>query len=919
MCEGGTTAGGRPTGGGAGDRRSHRHRHYADDLPPTPQALDEVPPVAALTPSEDGWQPAVLNYRTPQHLGTLTTSSSSTTDNGNTLTTPPVLVAQRFLAAGYQHTEGGRIGVWDLAADLPAVKQRRKRSPRTVDTLASVGPTATVRMDSPTTTTTTGPSPVVQLVPLDNDDDKDEDSTWLRSPGLVAANAVGQVSIVWIVLEKNGGDDDSKKTMTKPSSSIPSTATAAAEPDKNMEGADTAADDDDDNAAPRVRLQVAACWNTGRCGVSSVVVVNAKENKLVQQRQLLLGYQSGHLEAWSLPLDDVADDDDDGKNHWLAAAPQLQWRGMFGGGNPPETALQDGWMMMMMNPPQPARSITGMAELLLPAWRVETKGDDDDDSSRNNKNGEEEQVAAAQLGDSSCSSDPKSTLLATPTPVPLQPQPQEWIEPSGATAAAAATTSTARPPPPSPPPPPPVYLVVSLHQNESSLQPARRPPTASMVEVVDLASVEAAWKNQKEMASKTTTDGDDDGGAGRTLRAGSETDDGVVLPLEAHCVLPEAGQEIVDASTIRSQSTAVGGGNNNDGPRSWPRMPQHTHWIPMMSSGGGGAGGVCSLSGRRSRLRGGGAGIALADGMVVVVSASTVSTTATTALAAGVDHDDNDPGGRPSVQQQQLRWGVSPVVDQYALAYPAVGVGFVAAEHKAGCRNKASSFVACCLRGTSTYLIPIDDGDGGASLERAATNSVPPPRPLIALSLPQDIEEDSAYRYVQSFTAGTLSMRRDNTNDGKADLLQDDVDHHQDEIPILIYAWPSGVVSVYSCELLQYNDAASDSRARLLRQLVADGSAELLRNILLSSAAGGGDDLDPQGGIGLADTAWNDARTEVRQFRGPVPLTVNDVCSSGNLVSFRSVLIRLSSESQRANEDRDDSLRLQSIKYYFSN
>ena len=310
----------------------------------------------------------------------------------------------------------------------------------------------------------------------------------------------------------------------------------------------------------------------------------------------------------------------------------------------------------------------------------------------------------------------------------------------------------------------------------------------------------------------------------------------------------------------------------------------------MMSSGGGGAGGVCSLSGRRSR---GGAAIALSDGMVVVVSASTTATT-TTALAAGVDHDDNDPGRRPSVQQQQLRWGVSPVVDQHALAYPAVGIGFVAVEqHKAGCRSKASSFVACCLRGTSTYLIPIDD-DGGVSLERAATNAVPPPRPLIALSLPQDIEEDSAYRYVQSFAAGTLSIRPDKTNDGEADLLQDAVDHHQDEIPILIYAWPSGVISVYSCELLQY-DVASDSKEQLLRQLVADGSAELLRNLLLSLAGGGGDDVDHQGGIGLADTAWDDALIEVRQFRGPVPLNVDDVCSSGNLASFRTVLIRLSS------------------------
>ena len=73
MCEGGTTAG-RTTAGGAGERRrSHHHRHgrHADlPPPPTPQALDEVPPVAALTP-DGGWQPAVLKYRTPQHLGTL--------------------------------------------------------------------------------------------------------------------------------------------------------------------------------------------------------------------------------------------------------------------------------------------------------------------------------------------------------------------------------------------------------------------------------------------------------------------------------------------------------------------------------------------------------------------------------------------------------------------------------------------------------------------------------------------------------------------------------------------------------------------------------------------------------------------------------------------------------------------------------
>jgi len=195
-------------------------------------------------------------------------------------------------------------------------------------------------------------------------------------------------------------------------------------------------------------------------------------------------------------------------------------------------------------------------------------------------------------------------------------------------------------------------------------------------------------------------------------------------------------------------------------------------------------------------------------------------------------------------------------------------------------------------------LIPIVDGDaedGSAAL---------PPR-VVALSVPHDIEEDVTYRYVQSFAAGNCSIRKSNSNTAN----ETGSEQWDESIPVVAYAWPGGLVSLYSCKLL-----ASPARSLsptlnnndddlLLKELVERGCAELLRTLLLSSP----DNVDDDEPIGvganglLHSPLWKDARDEIRSYEGPVPMNdVAKVCFAGDLAAFRSLLMEVSSDAKEA-------------------
>eukprot|EP00536_Pseudo-nitzschia_multiseries_P000447 jgi/Psemu1/321607/estExt_fgenesh1_pg.C_60007 len=109
--------------------------------------------------------------------------------------------------------------------------------------------------------------------------------------------------------------------------------------------------------------------------------------------------------------------------------------------------------------------------------------------------------------------------------------------------------------------------------------------------------------------------------------------------------------------------------------------------------------------------------------------------------------------------------GVANCDQQVLLSYPAIGSGQLDAKDANG---NSSTYLVACLRGGTCYMIPAA-GDNHHS--------------IATIPFPHDMELDFSDVYVQSFTAGNLVVDR---------VL----------LPVLIYAWPGGIVDVYSCGLI---------------------------------------------------------------------------------------------------------------------
>lgn len=122
-----------------------------------------------------------------------------------------------------------------------------------------------------------------------------------------------------------------------------------------------------------------------------------------------------------------------------------------------------------------------------------------------------------------------------------------------------------------------------------------------------------------------------------------------------------------------------------------------------------------------------------------------------------------------SIQDEFDAVGIAEADHQLLLSYPAIGKGQIDIAENNG---SFSTYLATCLRGGTCYLIPTSPtNDDNAS-------SIP------TIPFPHDIESDLSDIYVQSFTAGNLV-----------------VDDKKVPLPVLVYAWPGGVIDVYACGL----------------------------------------------------------------------------------------------------------------------
>ncbi len=166
--------------------------------------------------------------------------------------------------------------------------------------------------------------------------------------------------------------------------------------------------------------------------------------------------------------------------------------------------------------------------------------------------------------------------------------------------------------------------------------------------------------------------------------------------------------------------------------------------------------------------------------------------------------------------------GIAEANRQVLLSYPAIGGGHVLLDdddnnnNNNNNKNGKNSCLAVCLRGGTCYLIPVSTENSSNDDDNSS---------IVAIPFPHDIEMDLSDVYVQAFTAGNLTM--------------DGID-----LPVLIYAWPGGVMDIYSCGLvadsktkLPDKDEIFVSRAqkRCLRDLIDGQAISLVTQILEES------------------------------------------------------------------------------------
>jgi hypothetical protein len=333
------------------------------------------------------------------------------------------------------------------------------------------------------------------------------------------------------------------------------------------------------------------------------------------------------------------------------------------------------------------------------------------------------------------------------------------------------------------------------------IQPETRRSSASLIEVLNIASIEKAWEARDEAAA-----------------AGE-------VPLEEHWVLPEAGMEIIDASSLPVADTTEGAAG------AFSRRTA-AQWIPSS-----GADCLCPLP--KSADGSASVAVGLSDGTMAILSAPTASL------------DDS------------RSWGVAKAADQVLFQYPCVGLGHVRTLRNNG-DNKTYPHVACCLRGATTYLIPLNSDE-----------DAPENPPITVISYPNDIDADMGIQHLQGFTAGNLRLTDQSSP----------VERHT--IPVLFYAWPGGIVDVYCCELLKPPKGTERYRPTLI-ELIQNGSAQLLKSFLSTC----------QEDVWRDRPDWSAARSEIvvgaemEDINSSRAMTIEELCSS-ELSSFRGLLLQL--------------------------
>jgi hypothetical protein len=219
-----------------------------------------------------------------------------------------------------------------------------------------------------------------------------------------------------------------------------------------------------------------------------------------------------------------------------------------------------------------------------------------------------------------------------------------------------------------------------------------------------------------------------------------------------------------------------------------------------------------------------------------------------------------------------LSWGLTSrsTCSQYLLRYPSVGRGIVTLG------EAQPTYAACALRGGTVYLFSLDETNDDDNDECSSSSRSSRPSEVICCTYPDDVAADRPFQHLQAFTAGNL--RFSTTSEA-----------HSTTLPLLCFAWPGGIVEVYSAHLMEAAAPVPES----LTSLVENGTVEDLRRLLGA--------LEPTDALLLkGDGVWTLARKEVAAWKTPdLPLLVSDLAAR-SLVSFRALLVELADPSSAA-------------------
>jgi hypothetical protein len=667
-----------------GHQRRHRvrQRHGVSADIPSTGPLDL--PTWAASPFGQ-WQPRDLVNRTPQHLTTLKAPPPVSLPS-NAWSAPPLFLNEEYLVMG---TTDGCVCIWP-AEVLAGVAARRGTGTGTSSLLSDPDGSAeaTVNHDAvlpgAVVDTATGPranrrSSIVQLAaaPLGIKLVPEVDASLSEDSGEATT--------------LNDGTTAHVRTVDETPLAMPATHQVVA--------VTVLGDVHVISISATGTASLAFSWNTARCGITCATVYD--------NGNIILGYQSGYLEAWSL----AGDDNDTRKSQNRRVVAKLVFRGSFGNHSP-------------------IRSVA-----------------------------------------------PMTSSMDQPNKESGKSESQE-------------------------------YLVVTL-------QPETRRSSASLLEVINIVSVEKAWQVREDK-----------------WQVREDNTSVVEVSLEEHWVLPEAGMEIIDASSLPLADTVAGaaGGFTRRTAAQW--LPSSgTDCLCLLPKNADGSASVA---------------VGLSDGTMGILSAPTVS------------------------KDESLSWGVAKAADQVLFQYPAVGLGHVNTVHSSSRQSgdkKTHPHVACCLRGATTYLIPLNSDD-----------DAPENPPVTVISYPNDIDADMGIQHLQGFTAGNLRLS-DQSSSTAAPL-------ESHTIPVLFYAWPGGVVDVYCCELLKPPTETEHYRPILI-ELIQNGSVQLLQSFLSTC----------QEDVWRDRPEWSAARNEIvgTGEEGMDPsrtMTISKLCSS-EFRSFRGLLLQV--------------------------